>query len=203
MNKYNIDYSIKKILLAAGSSKRYGTENKLSALINGKPIINHILDVLLKTFHHNEIIVVVGHDFQNIINLINNPIIKYIKNENYKNGIGTSISSAMKKIDANTDGVMIIPGDMPFITKEDLTKLQKKFLELKCKKVVCPKHNAIIGNPVLLPKSYFKILENLNNDIGAKPYIKNEDLFFVQTNIGTTFDVDTVDNLVKAKKHKV
>jgi molybdenum cofactor cytidylyltransferase len=203
MNKYNIDYSIKKILLAAGSSKRYGTENKLSALINGKPIINHILDVLLKTFHHNEIIVVVGHDFQNIINLINNPIIECIKNENYKNGIGTSISSAMKKIDANTDGVMIIPGDMPFITKEDLTKLQKKFLELKCTKVVCPKYNAIIGNPVLLPKSYFKILENLNNDIGAKPYIKNEDLFFVQTNIGTTFDVDTVDNLVKAKKYKV
>ena len=71
MNKYNI-HSIKKILLAAGSSKRYGTENKLSALINGKPIINHTLDALLKTFHHNEIIVVVGHDFQNIINLINN-----------------------------------------------------------------------------------------------------------------------------------
>ena len=84
MNKHNIDYSIKKILLAAGSSKRYGTENKLSALINGKPIINHTLDALLKTFHHNEIIVVVGYDFQNIINLINNPIIKYIKNENYK-----------------------------------------------------------------------------------------------------------------------
>ena len=202
MNKYNI-HSIKKILLAAGSSKRYGTENKLSALINGKPVINHILDALLKTFHHNEIIVVVGHDFQNIINLINNPKINYVKNQNYKNGIGTSISSAMKKIDSYTDGVMIIPGDMPFITIEDLIKLEKKFWELKCTKVVCPKHNGIIGNPVLLPKSYFKILENLNNDIGAKPYIKNEDLFFVQTNIGTTFDVDTVDNLVKAKKHKV
>ena len=200
MNKYNIDYSIKKILLAAGSSKRYGTENKLSALINGKPIINHTLDALLKTFHHNEIIVVVGHDFQNIINLINNPIIKYIKNENYKNGIGTSISSAMKKIDANTDGVMIIPGDMPFITKEDLTKLQKKFLELKCTKVVCPKHNGIIGNPVLLPKSYFKILESLNDDIGAKPYIKDKDLYFVHTNFGTNFDVDTVENLIKAKR---
>ena len=200
MNKYNIAHSIKKILLAAGSSKRYGTENKLSALINGKPIINHILDVLLKTFHHNEIIVVVGHDFQNIINLIDNSKINYVKNQNYKNGIGTSISSAMKKIDPNTDGVMIIPGDMPFITIEDLIKLEKKFWELKCTKVVCPKHNGIIGNPVLLPKSYFKILESLNDDIGAKSYIKNKDLSFVHTNFGTNFDVDTVENLIKAKK---
>ncbi|MDC0110158.1 nucleotidyltransferase family protein [Alphaproteobacteria bacterium] len=199
MNKYNI-HSIKKILLAAGSSKRYGTENKLSALINGKSVINHTLDALLKTFHHNEIIVVVGHDFQNIINLINNPKINYVKNQNYKNGMGTSISSAMKKIDSYTDGVMIIPGDMPFITIEDLIKLERKFLELKCTKVVCPKHNGIIGNPVLLPKSYFKILESLNDDIGAKPYIKDKDLSFVHTNFGTNFDVDTVENLIKAKR---
>ena len=203
MNKDNIVYSIKKILLAAGSSNRYGTKNKLAALIHDKSIINHTLDVLLKTFHHNEIIVVVGHDFQNIINLINNPIIKYIKNENYKNGIGTSISTAMKEIDTNTDGVMIIPGDMPFITKEDLNKLQKKFLELKCTKVVCPKYNSIIGNPVLLPKSYFKILEGLQDDVGAKPYIQNKDLSFVQTNMGTTFDVDTVESLIKAKNYKM
>ena len=199
MNKYNI-HSIKKILLAAGSSKRYGTENKLSALINGKSVINHTLDTLLKTFHHNEIIVVVGHDFQNIINLINNPKINYVKNQNYKNGMGTSISSAMKKIDSYTNGVMIIPGDMPFITIEDLIKLERKFLELKCTKVVCPKHNGIIGNPVLLPKSYFKILESLNDDIGAKSYIKDKDLSFVHTNFGTNFDVDTVENLIKAKK---
>ena len=199
MNKYNI-HSIKKILLAAGSSKRYGTENKLSALINGKSVINHTLDTLLKTFHHNEIIVVVGHDFQNIINLINNPKINYVKNQNYKNGMGTSISSAMKKIDSYTNGVMIIPGDMPFITIEDLIKLEKKFWELKCTKVVCPKHNGIIGNPVLLPKSYFKILESLNDDIGAKSYIKDKDLSFVHTNFGTNFDVDTVENLIKAKR---
>jgi molybdenum cofactor cytidylyltransferase len=114
--------------------------------------------------------------------------------------MGTSISSAMKKIESYTDGVMIIPGDMPFITIEDLIKLERKFLELKCTKVVCPKHNGIIGNPVLLPKSYFKILESLNDDIGAKPYIKDKDLSFVHTNFGTNFDVDTVENLIKAKR---
>ena len=46
MNENNYEYSIKKIVLAAGLSKRYGSENKLSALINGKSIINHTIDNL-------------------------------------------------------------------------------------------------------------------------------------------------------------
>ena len=38
-------HKIKKILLAAGQSKRFGDKNKLSVMINGKPIINHILHI--------------------------------------------------------------------------------------------------------------------------------------------------------------
>ena len=38
-------YKIKKILLAAGESKRFGDKNKLLEIINGRPIINHILDI--------------------------------------------------------------------------------------------------------------------------------------------------------------
>ena len=42
--------TIKKILLAAGESKRFGDKNKLSEIINEKPIINHILDTLYEIF---------------------------------------------------------------------------------------------------------------------------------------------------------
>ena len=42
--------NIKKILLAAGESKRFGDKNKLSEIINGKPKINHILDTLFENF---------------------------------------------------------------------------------------------------------------------------------------------------------
>ena len=202
MNETNYEHSIKKIVLAAGLSKRYGSENKLSALINGKSIINHTIDNLLKTFSYNDIIVVLGHDYENIINLINNSKISFIKNKIYKNGIGSSISTGMQKIDLNTIGVMIIPGDMPFIEKEDLIKIQNKFFELDCKKVICPKYNNIPGNPVLLPKSHFNILKKLNGDNGAKPFIKDKDITFVETNYGTFFDIDTVESLNKANQYK-
>ena len=37
--------NIKKILLAAGQSKRFGDKNKLSAMINGKPIILSLIHI--------------------------------------------------------------------------------------------------------------------------------------------------------------
>ena len=108
----------------------------------------------------------------------------------------------MKKLDLNTIGVMIIPGDMPFIEKDDLIKIQNKFFELDCKKVICPKYNNISGNPVLLPKSYFNILKKLNDDNGAKSYIKDKDIAFVETSSGTLFDIDTVESLNKANLYQ-
>ena len=49
---------IKKILLAAGESKRFGDKNKLSEMINDKPIINHVLDTLFEIFDYSELIVI-------------------------------------------------------------------------------------------------------------------------------------------------
>ena len=54
-------HKIKKILLAAGQSKRFGNKNKLSAMINGKPIINHILDTLIEIYDPSELILSLIH----------------------------------------------------------------------------------------------------------------------------------------------
>ena len=82
---------VKKVILAAGCSKRYGEENKLVQIFQKKPIINHTIDALLEIFEPQELLVVVGHEYTKIINLINNPSIKIVNNIDYKKGIGTSI----------------------------------------------------------------------------------------------------------------
>ena len=189
---------VKKILLAAGSSKRYGFKNKLTEIINGKCMIKHILDTLLKVFDPGELLIIVGHEYKTIINLIDNKDIQIIHNKNYKEGIGTSISTGVKRLESTVQGVMIIPADMPFILAEDLDRLEKKFLELDCQKVILPKHKSKIGNPVLLPKSYFKTLENLNEDFGAKSKIKSIDTVTIEAKIGTLFDIDTTIQFEKA-----
>ena len=191
--------NIKKILLAAGESKRFGDKNKLSEIINGKPIIKHILDTLCEIFDPSELIVIVGHE-QNIIkNLIFNKDIKILENKDYRKGIGTSIALGMNNLNKDIDGVMIIPADMPYINSKDLINLEKKFMELNCVKVVMPEHNYRIGNPVILPRNYFKTLKSLKDDFGARSLIRKKDIITLKTGFGTIFDIDTKEELAKTK----
>ena len=191
--------NIKKILLAAGESKRFGDKNKLSEMINGKPIISHILDTLCEIFDPSELIVIVGHEKNIIKNLIFNKDIKILENKDYRKGIGTSIALGMNNLNADIDGVMIIPADMPYINSKDLINLEKKFMELNCVKVVMPEHNYRIGNPVILPRNYFKTLKSLKDDFGARSLIRKKDIITLKTGFGTIFDIDTKEELAKIK----
>ena len=196
-NHKNCTNIIKKIILAAGSSRRYGKTNKLVQIFQDKPIIRHVIDVLLEENEPKDLLVVVGHEKSKIIDLINNPNIKIVNNIDYKRGIGTSISCAMRHIEDYIQGVMIIPADMPFISKVDLQNLENKFIELNSTKVVFPKYENSLGNPVILPKSYFDILKNLKADEGARSHIKNKEYVTVNAGIGTTLDIDTKEEFNK------
>ena len=192
---------IKKIVLAAGESKRFGDKNKLSEMIDDKPIINHVLDSLFEIFDYSELIVIIGHDHKLIKNLIFNKDIKILENLDYKKGIGTSIALGINYLERDIDGVMIIPADMPYLNSNDLFNLEKRFIELNCEKVVMPEHNSKIGNPVILPRNYFKILKNLKDDFGARSLIRKKDIITLKTGFGTIFDIDTRDELTKTKRN--
>ena len=153
---------------------------------------------MLKVFDPCELLVILGHDSKVIKDLIDNKDIRIVKNEKYKNGIGTSISLGIQHLDSTVQGVMIIPADMPLISAEDLIKLENEFIAHNCKKVVLPKYKYTIGNPVILPKSYFATLKNLKEDFGAKSQIKENDIVKVDCDIGTVFDIDTSKALAKA-----
>ena len=190
---------IKKIVLAAGESKRFGNKNKLSELIHYKPIINHVLHKLLEIFDYSELLVIVGHEHKLIKNLICNKDIKILENKDYSKGIGTSIALGVNYLDIDIDGVMIIPADMPYLNSKDLINLEKKFIELNCEKVVMPEYNSRIGNPVILPRNYFNTLKNLKDDFGARSLIKKKDIITFKTGFGTIFDIDTRDELTEPK----
>ena len=190
---------IKKIVLAAGESKRFGDKNKLLEMINSKPIINHVLDTLFEIFDYSEIIVIIGHEHKLIKNLICNKDVKILENIDYKKGIGTSIALGVNYLKRDIDGVMIILADMPYLNSKDLFNLEKKFIELNCEKVVMPEYNSRVGNPIILPRNYFNILKNLKDDFGARSLIEKKDIITIKTGFGTIFDIDTRDELTKKK----
>ena len=187
-----------KVILAAGLSKRYGFKNKILEKINGKTLIEIILDRLIQIdSNKNNIVVIGGNNYNSLKKTLNKYDVKVFYNKNYKNGLGSSVSFIFKK-KISKNGIMFIPGDMPLISIKDFKKLINTFLQ-KQNKIISPCYKEKIGNPLIIPKIYFNLLKNLKKDEGARKVLPSKDFIHVPCGYGTIFDIDTKYELLKAK----
>ena len=187
-----------KVVLAAGLSKRFGLKNKILEKINGKTLIETILDRLIQIdSNKNNIVVIGGNNYNSLKKTLNKYDVKVFYNKNYKNGLGSSVSFIFKK-KINKNGIMFIPGDMPLISKKDFKKLINTFV-IKKNKIISPCYKKQIGNPLIIPKIYFNLLKNLKRDEGARTLLPPKDFIHVPCSFGTIFDIDTKYELLKAK----
>ena len=187
-----------KVILAAGLSKRFGLGNKILAKINGKTLIEIILDRLIQIdSNQKNIIVIGGNDYNSLKKKLNKYNVKIFYNKNYNNGLGSSVSFIFKK-KINKNGIMFIPGDMPLISKKDFKKLINTFIHKK-NKIISPCYKKQNGNPLIIPKIYFDLLKNLKRDEGARKFLPSKDFIYVPCSYGTIFDIDTKYELLKAK----
>jgi len=162
---------ITAILLAAGQSKRLKDENKLTKLFKGKPLINHILFSLIKS-KVNKIIVVLGFDHLKIkTKLLKSKKIKFAINKNYKKGMSSSIKTGLKKLPKNSQGFLIVLGDMPNITKTTINKICT-LIARSDKEIILPKFKNRTGNPIGFKQSMIKNIYKIKGDRGAKNIIK-------------------------------
>jgi len=187
-----------KVVLAAGLSKRYGFKNKILEKINGKTVIETILDRLIQIdSNKNNIVVIGGNNYNSLKKTLKKYDVKIFYNKNYKNGLGSSVSFILKK-NINENGIMFIPGDMPLISIKDFEKLIKTFIQKK-NKIISPCYKKKIGNPLIIPKIYFNLLKNLKKDEGARKFLPSKEFIHVPCGYGTIFDIDTKYELLKAK----
>jgi len=75
--------------------------------------------------------------------------------------------SGMENLDS--DGIMFILGDMPFISSKIINQLVQQF---DSNKIIVPFNNGKRGNPVIFPSHLFSELKKISGDRGAKPLIQ-------------------------------
>ena len=162
---------ITAILLAAGESRRIPNENKLIKKFQGKPLINHILNSLIKS-KVNKIIIVLGYEYFKIKNvLLKSKKINLVINKYYKKGISSSIKYDLKKINKNNKGFIIVQSDMPFIRTSHINKIYSSVLT-KNNLVHILRYKDIVGNPVGFNISVAKKFKKIKGDTGAKYMVK-------------------------------
>ena len=189
-------------ILAAGSSKRFGKENKLLADFNGKPLLSSVLNQTA-ALPFSERLVVVHPTRAEVKALCDAGPFEVIENPNAAEGMATSIAAGVEAL-TNADAVALVLGDMPTIKHTTYAKLIDAFLKGEQQSILAPAYQGARGHPVFFSRFYFKELAALTGDKGARSAIEQH---YNQLNIievddpGVLSDIDTQEALLKARKN--
>ena len=113
--------------------------------------------------------------------------------------MGTSIAAGVSMLAPGTDGLAIIPGDMPLMTPQTLHTLLQTFAAHAGSSIVhAADRDGAQRNPVLWPRSFMPRLAALKGDRGAKSLI-DEAIAVRVSDLDELSDIDDPADLVKAR----
>ncbi|EEA95255.1 NTP transferase domain-containing protein [Pseudovibrio sp. JE062] len=159
------------VLLAAGNSSRMGQHNKLLALIDGKPVVRHVAEHALAS-DLSELIVVTGAMASKVEEALSGLPIRFRHNADFDEGISSSIKKGVEGVAEQSNSALILLGDMPFISTEDINTLLKSRSVTQDQLIGVSTTRGKRGNPVLWDRAFFEDLLCLRGDIGGKPIIQ-------------------------------
>lgn len=179
------------LILAAGTSSRLG-EPKQLVKFKEKTLIQIAIENALEV--SSDVFVVLGEKAHLIIQEIIEYPISILVNENYKDGIGSSISYSMLSL-RNFDKTLVMLCDQPLINSSHLKKIVEKSKQVNS--IVCSYYKEDVAVPVLFPKHFYSDLSQLKGDKGAKAIIKNNIYESIFLDDSLAFDIDTKNDKKK------
>jgi len=195
--KHQPRLKIAALILAAGQSRRMGEQNKLLAQIKGVPMVVRVANAALAA-DVDSVTVVTGYQAQALESVLSGRRLKFVHNPDYESGIASSVKCGVASLPEDVDGVLILLGDMPLVTKNQLNELIAEFDPTLERDIVMPIKDGRRGNPVLWSKNYFPAMQSLSGDVGAKTIINENaaNVWEVPISDESIFtDIDTPDAL--------
>ena len=186
-------------IMAAGRSSRMGGPNKLLARFVGQPLVRRVAERALAS-KASGVTVIVGHQAGETRAALKGISANIVENQNFVNGLSTSVRAAIKATPPASAGLLVMLGDMPDVTTADLNALIAAFSSSRGAAIVRATAGGKRGNPVILPRSAFADVSAVEGDAGARSVIESGKYDVVDVDIGADAmtDVDTPDMLAKA-----
>lgn len=187
------------VVLAAGRSSRMGGPNKLMAHFSGRPLIRRTVERALAS-RANRTIVVTGHQAARIKEALDGLDATIVHNPDFVSGLSTSLKVGVAALPQDVAGALIILGDMPAISETELDRLVAEFRASSGRSVIRATHEGRRGNPLILPRSLFSAVAQLEGDTGARHLVEAQiaPVIDVEIGEGASIDVDTRDALESA-----
>jgi molybdenum cofactor cytidylyltransferase len=190
------DASVHGILLAAGTSSRYGDTNKLLATVDGTPLVRHAAAALVDSAVDG-VTVVVGCEAESVTDAFSGLDVTIRQNENYADGQSTSVRVGIKSASArDADAALVALGDMPSVAPATHSLLVSAYKHgvADC---MAAAHEGCRGNPVLFDAWFFPALTAVDGDVGGRQLLRDtDDAVTIETaDPGVLRDVDHPNEL--------
>ncbi|MBA4322259.1 MAG: hypothetical protein C0408_05515 [Odoribacter sp.] len=153
------------IILAGGESKRMKSP-KMLLPFNGRTILEEVIENVSAS-EVDEIIVVLGAVRNEIIEVIKKYHVTHCYNDNYKDGMLSSVICGFRSLPADFGAALIFQGDQPMIRSVVVNKVINAYRK-SGKGIVLPVSENKRGHPLLVDRKYRAEIERLNAEEGLR-----------------------------------
>jgi len=162
--------SVAGIVLAAGTSSRMG-RNKLIETVHGKPLVRNAVESALAS-RLDPVLVVTGHEADKIATALSGAAVTLVHNGFYREGLSTSLQAGIAAVPPDSDGAMILLGDMPGISPALIDRMLSDFESSNGRTICIACAHGQRGHPVLWPSAFFGSIATLAGDKGARELLE-------------------------------
>ena len=188
------------IFLAAGTGQRFGSQ-KLTYPFENEPIIVRGLRSCIQS-ELNEIIVVLGYESEKVKKVIEeyfpgNKKLRTIINHDFSKGMISSFNSGLEILDRESEGVMMILADMPFVSSSVINKLIESW---NGDEMIIPEVNGSYTHPRIIPSCLFPAFLGLDQFNSGKDILnknRNKIKTVIFENSREFMDIDSKNDLIK------
>jgi molybdenum cofactor cytidylyltransferase len=157
--------SIEAIILAAGRSRRMGTQ-KLLLPFAAQTVIAHIVDQVLAAPVRRAIIVV-SSGADDVRAAVSQKSINLVENPNPDGEMLSSVRVGLRAIGADASAALIVLGDQPSLRADLISKIVGGF-ESSARGIVAPVYNGRRGHPLLIARRYFDEILTRYDAVGLR-----------------------------------
>jgi molybdenum cofactor cytidylyltransferase len=157
------------IVLAAGTSSRFGGENKLLAEVHGMRLVRRtVLSYLGAGL--DRLVVVTGFGSDEVVDALSGLPIECVLNARFLEGQSTSLHVGIRALSAGTIGAVVGVADQLHLRSDTVRRLVLT-AQRADNALVVPRYGGQRGNPVVFPAALFPELLAVTGDVGGRPVI--------------------------------
>jgi molybdenum cofactor cytidylyltransferase len=180
-----------------------GDQNKLLLEVGGRPVLTRVLAAFANA-PVAEVVVVTGADHDRVAALVEEEeSARPVHNPDFELGMASSIRRGVQAATEHAAGVVVCPGDLPFLSSDVVQSLCDVFVAQDPSRVVRPIYEERPGHPVIFDASFRGALVSIRGDQGARGVVRRNEDALTRVPVeddGVCVDVDTPEALRRARR---